>query len=379
MKFLTGFLVALMLVTSSPAYAQMSGGLKTGTTDVESTSEQETSFMYEGAISIFMQVETFATEVGGLLAGTLVGLIMFLYVAYLLVIGTQSLIKEENPIPHFLVVSAFMVFVSLLVVSPLFNSILGYIMGMTTSISSTIMDFSLDFIGASRPNTGNTLGDTFKATENLQMQLNLITDAYNEKYDGFFSFDIVLTAQILLCRLIFLIINVIFFAMFVSIYVSMLLFFTFAKPLALLAVIPWFRPLFKNMAKSILTFALSLIFVAIANALTLFATYKPMMAALEAVEQAGPGADFTVLTELIVFGAFSAFIHLKASTYAAMITGSQVTDFAQTFSTGVATATAATKAYGPKALAKTLAGSGQLGNNVLDLGKRAKGYLGQVK
>ena len=380
MKYISLIILCFMLAISSPAYAAIGKAkTKVAETEVATTSVKETSFMYENAMSIFVTVEKFSTELGAILVGKLIGLILFVLVAYFLVVGTKGLLNNENPVPNMATTIAIMAFVSLLIISPLFNMILGYIMDMTTSLSSTIMDFSLGYIGADRPNTGNTLGDTFKATENLQMQLDLITDAYNEKYDGFFSFDLVLTMQILVCRFIFLLINMIFFAMFVSIYVSMLLFFAFAKPLALLAVLPWFRPLFKNMAKAVLTFAVSLIFVSIANALTMFATYKPMMQALEAVEKAGAGADFTVLTELIIFGAFAAFIHLKASTYAALITGSQVTDFAQNFSAGVAAATSAAKVYGPQALARTGRDIGRAGSNLLDAGKKASGYFGLKK
>ncbi len=387
MKILAALLTVVLCFYSLSAHAGVYDFVTGNTNQVADSivlSTAEHSMLYKGVVSISQQAFVFSKGVQNKIFVEIVPLISTLITIYILIMGIRFYMKKGDIYAfslEFLFIGAF---ITAVLSTPMFDLIFQYILELTTYTSSLVMEYSLNLAGIEKPNTGTTLGDTFKATENLFHQAVQINNAYEEQYKGFWNFSFVLGGLVMIMFLVYFIIMLLFFLMYTSIYISMILLFIFAKPLAMLAIIPAFRPLIKNLGKSILTFSLALIFVAIANALTLFATVGPIGTLVESIEKDSFTLPYTTLVELIILGVFGGYFHLKASTYAAMITGSNVTDFGQTFSALVAGGLGAAKAHSMKAGGAAIMNSPRgvkaVGSGVMETGKGvAKVYSRLIK
>lgn len=297
----------------------------------------------DGLATALRTTSEFASLVAPKITMMFLGLFASLWIIYFCYMAIRFMLSGSFSMEHFLGAMLSLLFAGATLMYPdvLYGQIQGnLIKGTMSSLATNILNTGLSLGGGAVPGQG-PITTSLNVFDEMFVNLTKILETYQSQ-SFFASLDILAQLQVLLMMVLFFAIEAAFIIMFVMGYVTVDILFVAAAPIVMFASLPWFRGLIKQWFKSVLTTALIPAFAAVALAITSVILNEVLTGAVNLVD-AGGGLSQAIFWQLMLIMALSLFFHIKASTFAAMITGHNVTDFGQVFATGASLAVGALK------------------------------------
>lgn len=262
---------------------------------------------------------------------------------------------------------------------PLFKN--GIILKNVTELTNSILEVGIG-VTAISSSSGSPLELATRNVDLINMNVDTLIHQYVNSNDKVYTLDILLHAEAMAVKVIYFLIKLAFTIVFSMSLVAIQILFALFIPILMFGSIPWFRSLLNNWFKAVFTTALTPIFAAIALALTTILLEGVAIRTEEILGGSDPVPQH-IMGYLAMMGLLSLFFHISASTFAAMITLHNVTNFGQTFTTAVTMgagwakmgAAGAARAITPAAEGAAKGAGGFLKNQA---GKMVKDLTGKV-